>query len=179
MAASQRDRRPRLAARDRQRRRRLPRGARVPGRGEGRVSTRLETLAASLKAPLLVTDLTNVDYLTGLESSNAAVLVLPGGGATLYTDFRYIDVARQCTGVTVELTRRSIMQELAGSLPAGTQVEADALPYAQWQVLTDGGAKLVATRGIVETLRAVKDEAEVEKLRRAAKIGDRVLEALT
>jgi len=143
------------------------------------VSTRLETLAASLKAPLLVTDLTNVDYLTGLESSNAAVLVLPGGGATLYTDFRYIDVARQCTGVTVELTRRSILQELAGLLPPGTQVEADALPYAQWQVLTDGGAKLVATRGIVETLRAVKDEAEVEKLRRAAKIGDRVLEALT
>jgi len=143
------------------------------------MTTRLQTLAASLDAPLFVTDLTNIRYLTGLDSSNAAVLVLPGGEATLYTDFRYIDVARQCAGVTVVLTRRSILQELAGSLPAGTQVEADALPYAQWEVLTSGGAKLVATRGIVEGLRAIKDAEEIEQLRRAAKVGDRVLEALT
>ena len=139
------------------------------------MTTRLQTLAASLDAPLFVTDLTNIRYLTGLDSSNAAVLVLPGGEATLYTDFRYIDVARQCAGVTVVLTRRSILQELAGSLPAGTQVEADALPYAQWEVLTSGGAKLVATRGIVEGLRAIKDAEEIEQLRRAAKVGDRVL----
>ena len=49
------------------------------------MSTRLESLGELLDAPLLVTDLTNVEYLTGLASSNAAVLVQPGGAATSAT----------------------------------------------------------------------------------------------
>ena len=58
------------------------------------MSARLDALAASLQQPLLVTDLVNIAYLTGFDSSNAALLVRPGGDATLYTDFRYIDSAR-------------------------------------------------------------------------------------
>ena len=54
---------------------------------------RIERLAAGLDDPLLVTGLVNVRYLTGLESSNAALLVDPAGDATLYTDFRYADAA--------------------------------------------------------------------------------------
>jgi len=62
------------------------------------MSTRLESLAATLAEPLLVTDLVNVRYLTGFDSSNAALLVEPGGGATLYTDFRYIEAAHRVRG---------------------------------------------------------------------------------
>ena len=47
-----------------------------------------------LDTPLLITNLTNIFYLTGFDSSNAALLVEPGGTATLYTDFRYIESAR-------------------------------------------------------------------------------------
>ena len=36
---------------------------------------RIERLASRLEEPLLVTGLVNVRYLTGLQSSNAAVLV--------------------------------------------------------------------------------------------------------
>ena len=53
------------------------------------------------------------------------------------------------------------------------------LPYAEWERLKAGGAKLVPTRGLVDELRAVKDEEEIEKIRRSAKIADRGLEALT
>jgi Xaa-Pro aminopeptidase len=49
---------------------------------------RIERLSALLDEPLLVTSGVNVLYLTGLSSSNAAVLVEPDGDATLYTDFR-------------------------------------------------------------------------------------------
>jgi Xaa-Pro aminopeptidase len=143
------------------------------------VTTRLETLGERLEEPLLVTDLTNVLYLTGLESSNAAVLVQPGGAATLYTDFRYIEVARGLGTVEVELTKRSILSALSDQLSGRVQFEADALPYAQWQVLDEGGAELVPARGLVEELRAVKDEEELRRIRRAAKIADRGLEALT
>ncbi len=53
--------------------------------------TRIERLASLLEDSLLVSGLVNVRYLTGLQSSNAAVLVDPAGAATLYTDFRYAE----------------------------------------------------------------------------------------
>jgi Xaa-Pro aminopeptidase len=59
------------------------------------------------------------------------------------------------------------------------QFEADALPYLEWERLSAGDAELVATHGVVDGVRAVKDEEEVAKLRKAARIGDRALEALT
>lgn len=142
------------------------------------MATRLETLAAQLDAPLLVTDLINVRYLTGFESSNAALLVHPGGDAVLFTDFRYIESAREAEGVRVELLKRAIMRDLAGKLPDRVQFEADALPYAQWQVLNEHGSELVPTRGIVDGLRAIKEADEVEALRAVCGLADRALAAL-
>jgi Xaa-Pro aminopeptidase len=143
------------------------------------MTARLEALSAQLDAPLLVTDLTNVHYLTGLESSNAALLVSPGGEATLYTDFRYAEAARSLGTIDVEITKRAILGDLAGRLPSPVQFEADALPYAQSQVLAKKKTKLVPTEGLVEALRAVKEQEELTKIRRAARIADRGLEALT
>ena len=60
--------------------------------------SRIARLASRLEEPLLVTGLVNVRYLTGLESSNAAVLVDPSGDATLYTDFRYAEAASEMAG---------------------------------------------------------------------------------
>lgn len=141
--------------------------------------TRLEALAAQLDAPLLVTNLTNVLYLTGFESSNAALLVEPGGSATLYTDFRYVESAREVAGVEVVLTPRGMMRDIGGRLQGRVQFEADVLPYLEWERLRAGAAELVPTHAIVELVRAVKDEEEVARLQRAARIADRGLEALT
>ena len=107
------------------------------------MSARLTALAAGLDAPLLVTDLTNVLYLTGFDSSNAALLVEPGGGATLYTDFRYIESARAVEGVEPVLAKRALMRDVAERLPERVQFEADVLPYAQWQALAGGPSELV------------------------------------
>ena len=41
------------------------------------MTSRLDRLREGLDAPLLVTNLTNVFYLTGFESSNAALVVDP------------------------------------------------------------------------------------------------------
>jgi Xaa-Pro aminopeptidase len=73
------------------------------------MTSRLQALAHSLDAPLLVTNLVNIRYLTGFDSSNAAVLVTPAGEATLFTDFRYIESAREVEGVHVTLARRSLL----------------------------------------------------------------------
>ena len=141
--------------------------------------TRLAALGERLEAPLLVTNLTNVLYLTGFSSSNAALLVRPGGETTLYTDFRYAESAKSVEDVDLELTKRAIMADVGERLSGRVQFEADAVSYRDWERLSAGSAELVPASGIVESLRAVKDAEEVAKLQRAARIADRGLEALT
>jgi Xaa-Pro aminopeptidase len=141
--------------------------------------TRIERLAAGLEEPLLVTGLVNVRYLTGFVSSNAALLVDPAGEATLYTDFRYAEAASQVEGVTFEETPRAVIAALAERLSGRRiAVEAAHLTLASADVLRADGVELVATKGAVEALRAVKEPAELELMRRAAAISDRVFAEL-
>jgi len=141
--------------------------------------TRLERFAGTLELPVLVTNLVNVYYLTGFDSSNAALLVEPDGSATLYTDFRYAEAARAVPDVELVVTKRSLVADLAGRLEGRVQFEADVLPYLDWEQLSSGSAELVPTRGLVAAVRAVKDEDEIARLRRAARVADRAFEALT
>jgi Xaa-Pro aminopeptidase len=141
--------------------------------------SRLERLASRLEEPLLVTDGVNVRYLSGFRSSNCALLVDPSGRTTLYTDFRYLESARAVAGVEVVQTRRDVAGALS-ELLAGRKVgfEAGKISYAQWEAIGGGGADLVPTRGVVEALRAVKDESELDAIGRACAISDTVYEAL-
>jgi Xaa-Pro aminopeptidase len=143
------------------------------------MSKRLADLSAQLDAPLLVTNLTNVFYLTGFDSSNAALLVEPGGGATLYTDFRYAESARSIPDVDVELTKRALLADVGARLKGRVQFESDVLPYLEWQRLSSGDAELVPTEGLVAAIRAIKEEEEIAKIAKAARIADRGFEALT
>jgi Xaa-Pro aminopeptidase len=52
------------------------------------------------------------------------------------------------------------------------------LSLASAEVLREGGAALVSTSGVVEALRAVKEPGELDAMRRAAAISDRVYEEL-
>lgn len=140
--------------------------------------TRIERLAATLAEPLLVTGTSNLRYLTGLSSSNAALLVEPGA-ATLYTDFRYAESARDLAGVTFVETRRDLFGALAERLKSRRiGIEGEHLRYADAERLRAAGIELVAATGLVEALRAVKESFEVEAIRRAAEISDVVFEAL-
>ncbi|MDX6424640.1 MAG: Xaa-Pro aminopeptidase [Gaiellaceae bacterium] len=143
------------------------------------MSKRLESLSAQLRTPLLVTNLTNVYYLTGFDSSNAALLVEPGGGATLYTDFRYAESARSVPDVDVQMTKRAMMADIGARLKGPVQFEADVLPYLEWERLSSGAAELVPTSGLVDGIRAIKDGDEIAKIAKAARIADRGFEALT
>jgi Xaa-Pro aminopeptidase len=143
------------------------------------MTARLDALRARLDEPLLVTNRINVEYLTGFESSNAALLVDRDGQPRLFTDFRYMLGAEQVPGVKAELANRSLLADLAGRLTGRVAFEADALPFSQAQLLGSNGLELVPTTGIVESLRAVKDGDEIEKIRRAARAADHAFHALT
>ena len=141
--------------------------------------SRVERLAALLDEPLLVTSGVNVRYLTGLSSSNAAVLVEPDGDAILFTDFRYAQKARAIQGVRFEQTARAVIGDLATRLTGKTiGVEAHVLTVAAHEQLRDGGVETVARTGLVERLRAVKEPVEIDTIREAAAISDQVFAAL-
>jgi Xaa-Pro aminopeptidase len=131
--------------------------------------TRVERLQASLEEPLLVSNLVNVRYLVGFESSNAA-LVVETDQVRLFSDFRYAELGRSVEGVEFVETKRSLVGALAELLEGTVGFEADAVSYASWEVLRAGGLELVPRRGLVEALRAVKDESELEAIRRAGEI---------
>jgi Xaa-Pro aminopeptidase len=138
---------------------------------------RLEKLQAGLDEPLLVTSLVNVRYLTGFESSNAALLVAPDR-VRLFTDFRYASAARAVEGVEAMEIQRNLLAGLARELEGRIAFEAQHVTYAGYETLREAGLQLVPQRGVVEALRAVKDEAELDRIRRAAAISDRVYERL-
>lgn len=149
--------------------------------------SRIERLAALLQEPLLVAGLpyvvggqANVRYLTGLESSNAALLVEPDGSATLFTDFRYAPRAREIQGVEVVETERSLLPEIGARL-SGVRigVEEHHLPHAAYRLLTDAGVDAVPRSGLVERLRAVKGPDEIAIMRRAGALSDEIFGALS
>ena len=141
--------------------------------------SRLQALRDRLDERLLVTNLVNIRYLVGFDASNAALLVDPSGPTRLYTDFRYIASAEEVPGVEAVQTKRSLLGDLSGRLRGRLAVETDVLPYVQFETLRAGGLELVPSSGIVEGLRAVKDDDEIELIRRAALVADRAFEALT
>ncbi len=141
--------------------------------------TRLERLGATLAEPLLVTGGVNIRYLTGLASSNAALVVEPNGGTTLYTDFRYLAKASAVEGVELAQTTRDLIGALVAIL-SGRRVgfESAHVTFASHERLASGGIDLVPTSGLVEKLRRVKEPSELDAIRRAAGLSDEVFAAL-
>ena len=126
--------------------------------------SRLDRLRERLSQRLLVTSLTNIRYLTGFESSNAALLVDPRGPVTLFTDSRYIEAAEAVAGVEAVLTTRSLTLDLASRLRGKLAFEADHLPFAQVDRLGSGGLELVPSNGAVEARPAADVRRELERL---------------
>lgn len=132
---------------------------------------------------LLVTDLLNVRYLTGFTGSNAALLIAvtdsPAAedNTVICTDGRYLtQVAEQVPDLRAEIDRASAgrLLDIARGEALGYEshvVTVDA--HRRFVELFDG--ELVRTPGVVEELRMVKDEHEVELLRSACGAADLAL----
>jgi Xaa-Pro aminopeptidase len=146
---------------------------------------RLERLRGELDraavGTLLVTSPPNVRYLTGFESSNAALLAGPEA-ARLVTDGRYIEAARGLQGLEVVQSSRDLTTFLGERLhelaDGSVGFEAAHVTYAGWQALSASDVELVPTTGLVEALRAVKEPGELEAIRAAAGVTNAVYERL-
>jgi Xaa-Pro aminopeptidase len=133
------------------------------------VNGRIDRLRERLEEPLLVSSSTNVRYLCGLASSNAALVVEPDR-VRLYTDFRYAESARAVDGVELVESKRDLFQTLSEELSGKVGFEASSVSFEHYSRLHAGGVDPVPRYGLVEELRAVKDEDELDAIRRAAEI---------
>jgi Xaa-Pro aminopeptidase len=124
----------------------------------------------------LITAPANVRYLSGLVSSNAAMLLPAAGDGVLATDSRYAEAAeRDCPDIEIA-TERDVEAALArlatrrgyGTLAFEAQ-EMTVERHAALAALADGPV-LVPLGHIVEGLRMIKDEAEIALLARACAI---------
>jgi Xaa-Pro dipeptidase len=134
---------------------------------------------------LVVTYPANVTYLAGFTGSNGAVLV----GATaaqdrLATDFRYVtQAAAECPGLEV-LVQRDVTPALV-AYAAGLGHARVGFEAHDWRVATYDTIRsqhrdldLVATSGVVEALRTVKDDDELAALAEACRLSDVALAQL-
>ena len=137
---------------------------------------------------LLVTELANIRYLSGFTGS-AAMLLVTAHGATLLTDGRYrTQAAEQLAGAGaagVELAvgngaaqRQALMGALSQATVTRLGLEADHVTWAAQRRLAEAaaGVEVRPTSGLVEELRQVKDDQELERMAYAAAVADASLE---
>jgi Xaa-Pro aminopeptidase len=144
-----------------------------------RVADRLAEAELDL---LLVTDLTNVRYLTGFTGSNAMAVVGPDVRRFI-TDFRYVEQAKeQVDGFDREQGPQEFLNALADGWPAGDlrvgfeEEHVTVRTHARLREIVPGPVELVAVSGVVEGEREVKEEAEIARIRAAARLVDDVYE---
>jgi Xaa-Pro aminopeptidase len=132
---------------------------------------------------LLVTNLTNIAYLTGFRGSAGVALFTPREGV-LWVDPRYtLQAQGQARGVEVIEERKGLHKAAAEWLKTNAMrrvgYEDAHLSCADFSCIEQGAGrrvKFVPAAGLVEQLRAVKDEEEVAKIRGAGKITVEVFE---
>jgi Xaa-Pro aminopeptidase len=130
---------------------------------------------------LLITSLPNVRYLSGYSGTNGLILISPHESLFL-TDFRYKEqVSEQVKYLKVVIAER----ELILSLPALSLLRPKRLKLGfEQDHLTCGtynklkgllpNCLLVPTENLIESLSVKKDQNEIDRIKRAVSITDRV-----
>ncbi len=145
-----------------------------------------EAMAAAGVPALLVTNLTNIRYLTGFTGS-AALLLVADGELTFVTDGRYeqqseaqLAAAGVAATIEVSATEQKAAVQAAVARAGATRLglEADAVTWASQRTYEQQWfpqLTLEPTTGLVAGLRLVKDDGEVARLEAAAAIADAAL----
>jgi Xaa-Pro aminopeptidase len=140
-----------------------------------------DRLAASLAEReldlILVTDLTNVRYLTGFTGTNGACICGPETRLFL-TDFRYTErAAAEVEGWETVTVADDWLGGIAAHLSGRFGFEDDHVSVRLLERLRaklEDGVESAAAGGSVEELRRVKDELELEAIASASKLADEV-----
>jgi Xaa-Pro aminopeptidase len=148
---------------------------------------RREALARQLKARrlagMLLSDPADIFYLTGFRGS-AGVAFLGGADAVLWVDPRYsLQAGEQASGVRVSEVKSSLLRFAGRWLSRKSRqrigyedTHLTCQQFSQLEKAAAGKVVWVPYGQAVRALRAVKDEDEIETIRRACRITSQVYE---
>ena len=144
---------------------------------------RLSRLVTRQRADaLLVTNFTNVTYLTGFSGDDSYLLFPRSGSPILISDPRYsTQLEEECPGLDLVVRRPgtsmlvSIKKLVAKASVRKLAVEAGSMSVGLFEQLKAAldGVEIVPANGLVEQLRQVKDAHEIRLLREAAAQAER------
>ncbi|MCB0077709.1 MAG: aminopeptidase P family protein [Anaerolineales bacterium] len=142
-------------------------------------------MAADQLDAFVITTPANRRYLSGFTGSSGVLIITPQQ-AFLVTDFRYVEQAnRESPGWALYKQEKGLDDSVADLLnklaPARVGFEADHLTVASYAKLRGAmphDTVWVSTEGAVRDLRAVKGAEEIDHIRAAQQIADRLFEAL-
>lgn len=150
-----------------------------------RYQERCQRLAKNLRKAgvdnLLVTNYTNVTYLTGFTGDDSYLLIKPDG-PILISDPRYTtQLEEECPGLNLhirppgELMPEGTAKVLKQAKISKLGIEADTMTVGLADKLAQKleNVTLVATQSQVETLRMVKDKEEVAEIRFAISVAEK------
>jgi Xaa-Pro aminopeptidase len=124
---------------------------------------------------LLVTDFTNVTYLTGFTGDDSYLLVRRDGEIIL-SDPRYTtQLGEECPGVDLDIRPpgatiiQAVVKDVGAARIGRLGIEGDSMTVGLRDRIAAKLAKteIVATAGLVEKLRQIKDKEEIARLRKA------------
>lgn len=145
-------------------------------------NTRLEKVRAALAERnldgALIYKPENRAYVSGFTGTAGWLLITPAK-AWLITDFRYVEQAAAQAPAFEVIKPESTVAALLATLCEQQQIkrlgiQGDYVTVDDFHTYADAlsGRELVSMAGAVETLRMVKDEEELKRMRRAAAIAD-------
>ena len=135
---------------------------------------------------LLVTDFTNVTYLTGFTGDDSYLLVRRDGEIIL-SDPRYTtQLGEECPGVDLLIRPPGVtmLQAVAKSLREGKigrlGIEGDSMTVGLRDRIAEKLPRMevIPTSGMVELLRQIKDKYEIARLRVAVTQAEKAFEAM-
>ncbi|MEI8124211.1 MAG: Xaa-Pro peptidase family protein [Parachlamydiaceae bacterium] len=130
--------------------------------------SRLKQLQKVLDDALIVSDKTDLFYLTGLDLS-AGGLIVHRGGAELCVDGRYIETCRKHSPFPVHLTDTL---KMVTELPIKTLAfDSTTTSYQNYEKLQKCGIELVPLDSPLKFQRAIKDKNEISLLKEAGALG--------
>ena len=151
-----------------------------------RSSAVVERVAAEELDALIITDPANIRYVTGFTGSNGTVLVR-GSEISLITDSRYSawaerEISEHDASVSVIIAPGAGRAQLRELVDGAGAVGLEA-SHVSWSTAdsyrSDFGEQTVrATVGLIEGLRELKSDSEVDSIRSAAAVTDRALAIL-
>ncbi len=150
-------------------------------------TARLNKLQKHLQAAncdlLIIEEVTNLYYMTGIELS-AGKLLVDAKGACLFVDSRYYETCQKLSPFTVELFEGNVIQDWICERPPHKTLGFDSstTPYNRFLELKKfslslkkrlGGTpvKLTALQAPLKMIRCIKDAEEITLLKNAANLG--------